>query len=79
METVKEKNNCPDILEIDYLKLTFGGRISRITHDIFYKDFSQSICSRAYSKKDEHYFWNIFVRIIGHKHCYESYCIHRCM
>ncbi len=46
---------------------------SRLIHDKFFKDKSQSLCSRAWEKKDRHLFWKVWTKVFGEKHCNKSY------
>lgn len=47
-------------------------QISRITHDLFFKDKSQSLCSRAFDNKFKG-FWKIFKILFGYSHCEVSW------
>jgi hypothetical protein len=51
--------------------------LSRLTHNIFFRDADQSLCSRAWTYRNEHWFWAIWVRIFTTRHCERSYRFHR--
>jgi hypothetical protein len=48
-------------------------RISRVVHDMIFKDTSESLCSRAWRLQDQSRFWRIWTYVFGRLHCYDSY------
>lgn len=46
--------------------------LSRILHDLIYRDVSQSLCSRAWGHR-AHPFWAAWVWIFGAAHCEQSH------
>ena len=49
--------------------------ISRIIHDLLFADASQSLCARAWSKRDAR-FWRAWVAVFGKRHCEASWRWH---
>jgi len=47
--------------------------LSRILHDLLFKDASQSLCSRAWQQQDQSRFWRAWVWVFGRRHCRRSY------
>lgn len=47
--------------------------LSRVVHDLFYRDTSQSLCSRAWEKRRTSRFWAMWVETFGPKHCESSW------
>ena len=48
-------------------------RLSRITHDLIFKDTSESFCSRAWRKQDVSRFWKAWTYAFGRRHCAASF------
>lgn len=51
--------------------------VSRLIHDAIFKDTSQSLCARAYERRDVCTFWRVWYRLFGPTHCAKSYEHHR--
>jgi hypothetical protein len=47
--------------------------LSRVMHDCLFSDTSQSLCSRAWQRRNVSRFWAAWVRIFGQAHCARSY------
>lgn len=42
--------------------------LSRILHDMLFRDASMSLCARAYDRHDVSRFWRAWVRVFGADH-----------
>ena len=47
--------------------------LSRILHDLIFRDTSQSLCSRAWALQHRHAFWRAWVLVFGRRHCERSH------
>ena len=47
--------------------------LSRIAHDLIFRDQSQSLCARAWQYKNVSRFWAAWVCVFGNEHCEKSY------
>lgn len=47
--------------------------LSRLIHDAIYRDASQSLCARAWARRDTSLFWSLWVITFGPRHCEASW------
>jgi len=47
--------------------------LSRIAHNVSYRDTYESFCSRAWRLQDESYFWVAWTYVFGRRHCAASF------
>ena len=51
--------------------------LSRVIHDAIWSDASQSLCARAWERREASSFWAVWVRVFGAAHCENSWRWHR--
>lgn len=64
---------CAVALSAGVAVLEWVSGLSRVIHDALYDDASQSLCARAWARRDASGFWALWVRIFGERHCRESW------
>lgn len=47
--------------------------VSRLTHNLLFRDSDESLCSRAWRLQDDHSFWLGWTFIFGREHCRKSF------
>jgi hypothetical protein len=47
--------------------------LSRLTHDLIYRDHSQSLCARAWQRRNISTFWRLWCRVFTDAHCEASF------